>query len=52
MVTETEEDAALRAILDQNIGVGNRPWDDKLDRRCVGKMVPIVQCYPVGSAAN
>lgn len=33
MVTEAEADAALTAILDQNIGVGNTVWDHKLERR-------------------
>lgn len=33
MVTEAEQDAALTAILDQNIGVGANGWDPKLERR-------------------
>lgn len=33
MVTEAEADAALTAILDQNIGVGPNGWDANLQRR-------------------
>ena len=33
MVTEAEADAALTAILDQNIGVGANVWNEKLERR-------------------
>jgi hypothetical protein len=33
MVTEAEQDAALSAILDQNIGIGPNGWDPKLERR-------------------
>jgi hypothetical protein len=33
MVTEAEQDAALSAILDQNIGIGANGWDPKLERR-------------------
>lgn len=33
MVTESEADAALTAILDQNIGVGPNGWDSKLQSR-------------------
>ena len=33
MVTEEEQDAALAAILDQNIGIGPNGWDPKLERR-------------------
>ncbi len=34
MVTEEEQDAALAAILDSNIGIGPNGWDPKLERRC------------------
>ncbi len=34
MVTEAEADAALTAILDQNIGIGASVWDNKLEHRC------------------
>lgn len=33
MVTEEEQDAALAAILDSNIGIGPNGWDPKLERR-------------------
>jgi hypothetical protein len=37
MVTEAEEDDALAAILDENIGISSNGWDCTLQRRCTSE---------------
>lgn len=44
MVTEEEQDAALAAILDSNIGIGPDGWDPKLERRCAARVWAAVSC--------